>query len=516
MGGSQPNSAEVVASQIERDMPSFEGRTLPPMRELCRRYNVSYYTMLRAAMVLRDKGLIWYTQGKRMQICGRRDEPETTENSAVTAVVQYVEEGIKEGRFRAGHRLPKMQYFTSTCRVSRDKVCEALRALEAKGLLHKYARKWFVGPSRISEPATTLLPRDSGGKPAIVLVIPDYFRFRYYFNHRSIRGFFTTLLTELELFGFDTIIAFRTHSVASVAFASGIQEVRTVIRGLGARYIGCLLCGYSHEFPDIEEWRQSLAGLGKPVGLHVDDCDDTSGLPSRLPSPCFRVYISFGCVVQNAVDVLHQLGHRRIALMEDKVVSDRPWMKKRRSIITRAAESLGDGMTVETAVMPEPAEDKQKPDSDLVSRHGDIMFDHIDRLQTEMGVERAAGEKVIAAIGQHLADEMPSLESFVKTGRHTAVIAANDEVAAECYLWLRYTGRKVPGDISMVSFDNNPDFALFSFSTFDMCLENLGYLVAHQFIRDIPVKKDANGNITTRPRLVDRGSLAPPALRRRR
>lgn len=55
---------------------------------------------------------------------------------------------------------------------------------------------------------------------------------------------------------------------------------------------------------------------------------------------------------------------------------------------------------------------------------------------------------------------------------------------------------------------------LIHFSTVDFCYADLGYLVAHRFLGDIPVQKDGNGNLTAMPRLFNRGSIERPPLRK--
>lgn len=99
-------------------------------------------------------------------------------------------------------------------------------------------------------------------------------------------------------------------------------------------------------------------------------------------------------------------------------------------------------------------------------RHGDSMSAYIEQMQSDLksgGLDKAQAHE---AIRRRLIQEMPSMESIIKTGGYTAIVAANDAVAAQCFFWLRYTGRKVPEDFSIVSFDNHPNFAMMEFSNF--------------------------------------------------
>jgi DNA-binding LacI/PurR family transcriptional regulator len=462
--------------------------------------------MVKAAAILRDEGLLWYGQGKRMMIAGMAKE--AANGSSVAIVSRFIDEKIRAGLFKSGRRLPKMHYFISECGVTRITVREALMLLQKQNLTHRDGKRWFAGPARQAVPWQGRLLSDSTDRPTVVLVLPHYPSHYYYFNDRWFRGLFCSLVKELDVIGVSTLSAFREDSPASVAFPSGLRQVRSLIKAMGQRYAGCILARHAARFPDIDEWAQFLGAYQKPVAVH-NDIEDMTGLPSRLPAPCFRVYVNTHRAAVNAVEVLHGLGHRRIALVEDQIVSGSPWMKSRQEVIQRTAQSFRDGTTVDRVTMELPDISKYSP-NELERYHGDILFGEIRQLQAAAGLSSTIRHKVMRKIKQHLAGRMPSIESFVKHREHTAIIAANDAVAAELFFWLRCTGIKVPGDYSIVSFDNNPQFELLGISTFDFGMENLGYLTAHRLIKDIPVKVNANGNIASMPRLIDRGSLAPP------
>jgi DNA-binding LacI/PurR family transcriptional regulator len=166
-------------------------------------------------------------------------------------------------------------------------------------------------------------------------------------------------------------------------------------------------------------------------------------------------------------------------------------------------------------MMPDLEVAKWKINSERAYIRGNFLFAHVEQLQATLKTKGFDDGKVREVIRRRLSEELPSLESFVKTGGYSAIIAARDETAAECYHWLRYTGRTTPEDFSMLSFDNNPVFSHLMFSTFDWGQDTLGYLAAHRFIGDIPVKMDANGNLTSQPRFIDRGSCAHPQSLRR-
>ena len=78
---------------------------------------------------------------------------------------------------------------------------------------------------------------------------------------------------------------------------------------------------------------------------------------------------------------------------------------------------------------------------------------------------------------------------------------------AAVLLLLSCAGIRPGRDLSLLSFDNRPEFSLYPLSTVDIGFANLGYRLAHLCVGDVPVQADAGRVIRARPVLVDRGSL---------
>jgi DNA-binding LacI/PurR family transcriptional regulator len=102
------------------------------------------------------------------------------------------------------------------------------------------------------------------------------------------------------------------------------------------------------------------------------------------------------------------------------------------------------------------------------------------------------------------------VRKFIADSRITALITPNDVFAHQWYFWLYHLDYNVPQDISIVSFDNAPELRMLPVSTIDFGFARLGYLAAHGFIGDIPVRADAQGNIAGISKLINRGSIAAP------
>lgn len=112
------------------------------------------------------------------------------------------------------------------------------------------------------------------------------------------------------------------------------------------------------------------------------------------------------------------------------------------------------------------------------------------------------------AAGQH------SLRRILKRNREiTAVLAANDLLALGCYDEIRALGLKCPDDISVTGFNDMPYVDRFDppLTTVHIPREELGVQAAKLLLErirqpDTPVKQ-----LRLEPRIVVRGSTAPPA-----
>lgn len=104
-----------------------------------------------------------------------------------------------------------------------------------------------------------------------------------------------------------------------------------------------------------------------------------------------------------------------------------------------------------------------------------------------------------------------------RTKDFTAVLTANDLLALGCYDGIRACGLKCPDDISVTGFNDMPFVDRFDppLTTLHIPLDDLGVQAAQLLLErirqpDAPVKQ-----LRLEPRIVVRGSTAPPASARR-
>jgi DNA-binding transcriptional regulator YhcF (GntR family) len=212
----------LIAQRLEADLPSLPSSRLPSIRELCRTYGVSPVTMMKAAAQLRNKGLIVHNPGKAMRIAGRDSSTGAEESSAAAAVFRFIEDKIRQGAFRAGRQLPKMQHFVSECRASTHTVHDALVKLEKANLIHRIVKKWVAGPLRKpGEQSMQASDSDLSQHPAIIMIITDFYQYRQYADQHQFRSLISSLQTELNAFGIRIIPAMRDNRITSLSFPAG-------------------------------------------------------------------------------------------------------------------------------------------------------------------------------------------------------------------------------------------------------------------------------------------------------
>ncbi len=115
-----------------------------------------------------------------------------------------------------------------------------------------------------------------------------------------------------------------------------------------------------------------------------------------------------------------------------------------------------------------------------------------------------------AATASEAARELLELDS-----RPTAIFAANDVTALQTTAVARTLGLDVPGELSVVGFDNVPESALGDppLTTVEQPIQQMGVEAVRLLIERIQDPEQAPAQVVLPTRLVVRGSTAPPSER---
>jgi DNA-binding LacI/PurR family transcriptional regulator len=482
-----------IASKLEKDIRKQSDPVLPSIEALSHRYEVSYQTMMKAMHALREKGVVAFRSGRWVLLTGSKaGKAQTAEaESAHHKLYCLIKSRIADGIYKAGLKLPKFDYFVINERVSKHTVQRAFVLLEKENLIHKQGKQWQAGPSRpraASRPAGI-----AANQPTILLVFFSETWMRPFFNS-FIAPFSTTFSRELMGYGFQPFLTAQNIITSrDLSSEEGFSHIQSIISSLGRQYKGALVYSFADE-GDLDRWLPFLQSFSKPVAYFDSTNEGERFVRGNfgLKEKYHRLFLDEHAAVSLALNTLTQAGHTKIG-MPDIHHETAEWAKRRIKI----AQQIAGGMTPSVKI--------------ITSKNQESFWQFLDgarskpfayRLGKTLSLKRSKKRKP----REILFSRTPSMAKLLDKGA-TALLAVNDNAALEYYLWLKEAGFDVPRDISLLSFDNRPDMLGQPLSTIDFGFQRLGYLAAHIFIGDLPVRAAGNGNIGGPCTLVNRGSI---------
>jgi LacI family transcriptional regulator len=122
--------------------------------------------------------------------------------------------------------------------------------------------------------------------------------------------------------------------------------------------------------------------------------------------------------------------------------------------------------------------------------------------------------RLVARIPVHAPDTEARIETLLDSASPTALFAANNELAEQAWRVLRRRGLKIPGDISLVGFDDVPWMEMVDppITVIDQPTIELGRSAARLLLRRLHGGPGLEPSVEVlQPRLVVRGSTGPPS-----
>jgi DNA-binding LacI/PurR family transcriptional regulator/DNA-binding transcriptional regulator YhcF (GntR family) len=468
------------------------------MRDLCALHAVSLRTMGKAVHLLSDEGLIDCSQGRRLRRAGREERPAAS--PAESRFYETVKGRILGGTYRWGRPIPKVNYFAASDSVSPNTIAAACARLSREGLLHKQGKQWLVGTA-----APALQATGARRRPTILLLFRFGKEWQPFFSHTWIARYSAPFAAELQLAGRETSMAFMDSgdSPSELPVPAGAREVAAYARSLGDRYEGAHVYFGISPPPEGGECIEDLLRIGKPV-VFFDHNDRHRAFAEefarRHRKLFFRCHMDEERAVGLVLRSLTTLGHTRIGVPTyTSPLLD--WIPRRVERIREAARRMEPQPEIIFAEQHEPF---WRYDKDF-----DLSLYTQQIASAVNGRSGAAPGPAVrhTALRFRLLAHTPSITGLLDKGV-TAIIALNDGMARELYLWSRYAGLRIPGDVSIISFDNSVDCRNIPVTTIDFGFAHLGYLAAHALIGDLPVTGDRRGNMPGECTVIDRGSVA--------
>jgi DNA-binding LacI/PurR family transcriptional regulator/DNA-binding transcriptional regulator YhcF (GntR family) len=491
---------EEIALSIQQRIRSRPQEPLPSIAALAAEYRVAYFTMWKALNKLAREKVLILRKGART-LPASLAAPEGSQDR-FRAMVRA---RILDATWKTGEQLPKFAFFQSTFHVAQDTISRAIQALSREGLVHKRGKRWFVGPAirRSTDPSISI---DSRSRVALLLV-PWHVDAHNFFTATHLHPFIANFTGELMKQNIRlSVVRQYKVDIEPVSAIAGVEKINELIDSLGDRYCGALL----HDIGQSEEYflqcLRMLLGWKKPA-VFFDSHNNASHLTRDMfgaNAPYYRLFFDEPGAVALAVETLVRSGHRVIGF-PDIPRPAFPWVGERIRFARDAAARCRPRPNI---VAPPHTETFWSFDTFMFVAAPDYLHNRItDMLHIDTRLSK--GKKGRLSLQRDLLAATPSLASLFKDGA-TAIIAANDLIARDYYYWLALMGIDIPRHVSMISFDNIPEFITYPVSTIDFGFGRLGYLAAHLLINDIPVKADGQGRIPGIYSLVDRGSIAAP------
>jgi DNA-binding LacI/PurR family transcriptional regulator len=77
-------------------------------------------------------------------------------------------------------------------------------------------------------------------------------------------------------------------------------------------------------------------------------------------------------------------------------------------------------------------------------------------------------------------------------------------MAAEALAWLKQHGKRVPQDVAIAGFQNDPQYYHLGISTCGPDWDNMGYVMAHAIIGDMRLARSGRGFLKARCRMMEK------------
>jgi len=515
--------ARELLDRIERESLAF----LPSVRILCRQYGASSKTVSSAVRLLREKGVVAGSRGRKVRVVGMKKGvsccgAEEMLGESVSQLCDMIRERICDATYRAGEQLPKVTHFVVSDRVSPNTVCDGFDHLQGEGLVYKHGKRWIVGKPPSQRHTVQVNGAVDTGSPVVLIVVKDNDAWRTLFtSHLSLLP--QMFCGELERHGLQFVVVQTDESQACRGdFVAGRSEILSCITSLGSRFLGAFVAMHHDDIKDLGEWISWLCQFDRPV-IWADYDNAAPHLDRKAigRKGYFRCYGDEAKVVTIALERLRGLGHRRIAFPMCRAFREESWFKRRVEEIRRQSEALDPPLQVLFSAQDEPLWQREQTPSDKPASYNadynlagrGMMFEFLDGVRSTLRATRPkmSETKLGHAEVRRLLQSVPSLKKLVVDDPVDAILASNQLIGINYYCWLKHAGIGVPDQVSLLTFDNRLVLARYPVSTVDLRLDGLAYKAAHIFIGDIPVRSDCRGNIASQPQLVDRGSIGAPA-----
>ena len=494
-----------IAHQLEqrlKDDPAFE---LPAIDLLARDFHIAKKTMWKAVRLLSERGILISRPNARIQRAAAVREAGLSSSRSSARFYNDLNAKIREGTYRPGELLPKFSHFAGEYHVARDTIVHAINRLSNDHLVHKEGRRWVIGPRPVDAASSASRTASELG-PIALLLCTDVGQ--NVFHSMLVQPFWENLESHLREKGTQLHLGYRiAEKERSAIPCQGPDEVMRSLRMWGDFYRGAVIFDQHAEAEVMSEWSVRLSCSGsRPVAFF--DLSDSREIFTRselsMGDWYYRLHFDEPAAVELAIKHLAAAGHRIIGL-PNMPWDANAWVKRRIALIHAAARAISPALSIIDVIPGEPFWDPTGP----FAAERPVDFSGAILKYARSRKSSSPGRAVRPLPSQSdILRCTPSLAALIDRGA-TAIIALNDWLAHQLFIWCYVAGIDVPGAMSIISFDNDPITKTFPVSTVDFGFARLGYCAARLLCGARLSEADREGNVPGICTIVNHGSVAP-------
>jgi len=483
----RPERFKSLAYTLRRRLDSDPTMKLPSANALAAEFGVAASTAWKAIRVCNELG----------KALGKASLP--TPPDPATALYEKLKTALQQSDIGVGEMLPKFESLAASHRLSRTTIAHALRQLSSDRLIHKRGKCWIAGP----QPSTTVPAQSARGLTRMVLILCTDTQ-QNVFHNLLVQPFWETLKYELHPKDIQFRLGYRIpEEVRTPIRCQGIEEMGESIRSWGDFFRGTIIYDQHMDRETLAQWARLLSMGGTRPVIYFDLSNSNpsftrSGL--SLGHWYYRVHFDEPAAVAVALGHLFRAGHRVVGL-PTMPWDTNEWVARRIGLIKKTAKAFSPTPEILSVSLNEPFWDPATPFS--IERKGmsSAITDYValQRASWSTSRPRTNVSDVVRAT--------PSMAKLCDKGV-TAIVALNDWLAHQIFVWCHLAGIDIPRDMSIVSFDNDPVATTYSISTIDFGYARLGYLTARLLCGSRLAEADREGAIPSVPTIVNHGSVA--------
>lgn len=467
-GKSEMSIRQVIVEKMRIDFERENTLILPTMAHLARKYGVSVSTIVAAARILRNEGVLEFGRGRRMRKVRKMEPLAEPSMAPVDRCIVSLKERISSGNLKSGEGYEKASVLSRELRVSRTTIAQTFRELSKQGLAHKAGKRWIVGPEMEGKQF-----RSSGASPFILCIVPHIRSWQGLSRQSRTARFCFEFASEAERYGVSFMPAYSDPGYGrKMVECRDLEGTITYIRSRKRDCLGVLFAGNERRMSDMRLWVEKISSAGiKSVWFNRYGNEGISATRvKRFRQCCYNENAG----VMLAIEHLGSLGHQTI-LYGSLCDNSQSWQLNRFRLLQEACSS--HKITLES-ISPQDFDNTQE-------------FEY-GRLHSFIY-------------------NPAQLKASLRRSKATAVIAPNDLAAIKIYNGLCKLGIRIPQELSLISFDNDPLMQISPISSIDFGMGYLGYCAFHYLFEILPIRHERNGDMPACPYIVHRGSTGPAA-----